>query len=192
MSSVHRWLFGLVVAVATVLIVPSPHVSAGLMTFQEGDSPTGAYEMGATYIRSKGSDGPSANYDDDSDLELIAGTTDGGDVLRAMLEFDISEIPVGNQIDSVSLDLTTLATNAGIGGTQTFNLHAYDLDFNETTATWNNPDVGGTDVAGGTLGDLLNSASFDVTGNGLSVPFSARPRFALLSRLPSRAMGCFA
>ncbi len=67
-----------------------------LTTFQEGVSPTVGYAQDATYIRSGSGDG---NFDDDTDLELIVGTTTSDDVgLRSLLEFDISEIPASSQV----------------------------------------------------------------------------------------------
>jgi len=72
-------------------------VSAEVTSFQEGVLPTGAYTHDATYIRSNDGTG---NFDNDPDLELIVGTTAGGDpdVLRTILEFAVNAIPASAQI----------------------------------------------------------------------------------------------
>jgi len=154
-------------------------VSAEVTSFQEGVLPTGAYTHDGTYIRSNDGTG---NFDNDPDLELIVGTTAGGDpdVLRCMLEFDVSAIPASAQIRSVLLVLTTHSnTGLDLGGTDgnpTFNVYAYGFDIDETTATWNAPGAGDP-TAGGTLGTLLTSASFDVTSTGLAVTFGDTHEF---------------
>lgn len=126
----------------------------------------------AVYIRSGD---PTSNFNGDSDNEVIVGPTTT-DVLRGLLEFDLSSIPATDQIDSVSLGLKTLTATPGIGGTNTFNVHAYDHDFDETTATWNAPGQGDTNP-GGSLGTLLSSVTFDTTAQGLIVTFGDSPEF---------------
>ena len=69
--------------------------------------------------------------------------------------------------------MTTLTTSSGInnvgvqGVLTTFDLHAHPFDIDEATATWNT--LGGGALAGGTLGILFNSTSFDVELLGQSV-----------------------
>ncbi|MBL7218734.1 MAG: DNRLRE domain-containing protein [Phycisphaerae bacterium] len=168
-----------ILVVAGLVLVLAPSAHADIISFQEGVSPTGAYTHDATYIRS-GS--PTDNFDLDEDLELIAGPT-VTDVLRTLLEFDVSTIPASNQIDSASLVLTTCSNGTGgIGGTETFNVHAYNYDIVETVSTWDDPDGDGNDAtgdttAGGTLGTLLTSASFLVTQKGLAVTFGDSSAF---------------
>lgn len=156
------------------LALAAGSTSAATLSFQEGVTPTVAYAMGATYIRSSGA-GAGLNFDGDNDLELIAGPT-VGDVIRTMLEFDVSAIPAADQVDSATLNLTTHATSAGIGGIETFNLHAYNFDLSETTATWNAPGTGDT-TGGGTLGASLGLVNFDVTQSALNVTFGDSPAF---------------
>jgi len=145
--------------------------------FQEGVSPTTVYDQGATYIRS-GTGNTNSNFDADGDFELLVGAIAAGNQLaRGLLEFDLSFIQAATEIDSVSLILTTLASTPGQGNTNTFNVHAYDSDIVETVSTWNDPDGDGGDVsgdatAGGTLGTLLASATFDCTQTDLTVTFS--------------------
>ncbi|MDG0994700.1 MAG: sulfatase-like hydrolase/transferase [Akkermansiaceae bacterium] len=145
-------------ATAAVLLL-SCGLTAHAAAFQEGVS---GYTHGdATYIRDNEA---TTNQDADPDKELIVGLTTTA-TLRGLLEFDVSSISSGDQIDSASLVLTNIG--GGIGGTETFKLYAYDFDIVETAATWNAPDAPGTDdVAGGTLGTLLSSASVDVTSTG--------------------------
>jgi len=171
------------------LFLASVCVSLAYTTsFQQGVSPTTAYDQGATYIRS--GDQADEKLDGDTDLEWIVGTISDPSLARGLLEFDLGLIQAATEIDSVSLILTTHATRTGIGGTQTFNVHAYDYDLVETDSTWNDPDGDGGDVTGdptdgGTLGALLASATFDVTQTGLTVTFtnSAAFRSAVTSAL---------
>lgn len=178
-------LSGLATVVAISLTtIPWYAGAQELATFQEGVSPTAAYAHDATYIRSNPVDG---NFDDDTDLELIVGTTTSDDVgLRSLLEFDIREIPAFSQVDSVSLDLKTHANTGldqgGVEGNPTFNVYAYGFDIDELGSTWNDPDGDGSEttgdtMAGGTLGDLLTSASFDVTATEQWITFADSPEF---------------
>ena len=170
-----------VMVLAMGLLLACACVSHAYTTsFQQGVSPITAYDQGATYIRS----GANANekLDGDTDLEWIVGTIDDPSLARGLLEFDLRFIQAATRIDSVSLILTTHATRNGIGGTQTFNVHAYDYDLVETDSTWNDPDGDGDDVTGdptdgGTLGTLLASATFDVTELGLTVTFTNSAAF---------------
>jgi len=159
--------------------------AATITSFQEGVSPTGAYTHDATYIRSGT---PAGNFDGDTDLELIVGTTApvSNDVLRSLLEFDVSAIPATDQIDSASLVLTTHSNvgidNGGETGNPTFNVYEYDFDIVESVSTWDDPDGngnGGTGdlTDGGTLGTFLTSASFDVTATGQPITFGDSSAF---------------
>jgi hypothetical protein len=147
--------------------------------FQAGISPDAGYGHDATYIRSND---VTFNFNDTG--QLIIGATAGGapDVLRGFLEFDLRILPAGTSISRVMLELTTFST-AGInnvgsaGATSSFNLHAYALDLDETTATWSTPDAAASDVPGGSSGDLLCSASFDVEGTGQTIAFNDSPAF---------------
>ena len=132
---------------------------------------------GAVYIRS-GDNNPAyadTNWNDDSDNEVIVGPTTG-DLLRGLFKFDVSEIPASDQIDSVSLVLTTHSNSPGIGGDNTFNVYAYGSDFDEATATWNAPGAGDT-TPGGTFGTLLSSVTFDTADLALAVTFGDTPEF---------------
>jgi len=147
-------------------------------SFQEGISPTQAYAHEAVYIRSAETN---ANFNGDADREVIAGPTNG-DLLRGLFEFDVGSIPASDQVHSVTLVLTTLSSNPGInsvggpGALTTFNLHAYEFDIDETTATWNAPGTGDS-TAGGTSGTLLSSVAFDVELTGQTITFGDTPAF---------------
>ena len=130
----------------------------------------------ATYIRSRSDyDDYNKNFNDNSQL-IIGPTT--GDKLRALIEFDVSSIPSADQVDSVLFFLTTYSYGEGIndvgapGDISTFNVYNYAYDIDETTATWNAPDVNTNDVPGGTFGTLLSSASVNVEKRGLRMSFS--------------------
>jgi len=138
---------------------------------------SGIGASGAVYIRSGHNNPayPDTNWNDDPDNEVIVGPT-AGDVLRGLFEFDVSDIPASDQIDSVSLVLTTHSSSPGIGGDNTFNAYAYRFDFDEATATWNAPGAGDT-TPGGTFGTLLSSVTFDTTDLALAVTFGDTPEF---------------
>jgi hypothetical protein len=134
------------------------------VNFQEGVSPTAGYNHGAVYIRQTQA---GTNQDSDPDTELIVGFTTNADEMRGLFEYDISSIPASSGINEVSLVLGT--DGNGQSASITINLHEYDFDFDETTATWNAPAPG--DGAGGTLGTLLTSATFDPSGAAGDITF---------------------
>jgi hypothetical protein len=176
-----RNMIGIVV-VAGLVFALAPVAHADIISFQEGVSPTGAYTHDATYIRSRTTPDPGHDDNFDSAGQMIVGTTIE-DVLRSLLEFDVSAIPATDQIDAASLVLTTTQSDIGTGldlggetGNPTFKLYAYGFDIDETTATWIAPGSGDT-TAGGTLGTLLTSANFDVTQTGLAVTFGDSAAF---------------
>ncbi len=152
-------------------------VPPGTTVFQEGVSPTAAYTHDAVHIRSNQ---PTTNQNGAGQI-IIGLAATGNERLRGLFEFDVSAIAASDQIDSVSLDLTTLSSSAGInnvggaGALTTFNVYEYGFDFDETTATWNAPAAG--DVAGGTLGTLLTSASFDVEITDQKITFDDTAAF---------------
>jgi hypothetical protein len=85
---------------AIVLTAAAPHASADSISFQEGVSPTGGYIHDAVYIRESEAD---TNQNGDPDREVIVGFTNDNNELRGLLEFDVSDIPASNTIDSASL-----------------------------------------------------------------------------------------
>ena len=102
--------------------------------------------------------------------QIIVGNNSTDGPLRGLFEYDLSPILTaagGNPfiIDSVSLVLRVTAT-ASTGGVTTYDLHLLgsNLDFNETTVTWNNA----PSVAGGSIGTLLSSVAFDPVVNVLT------------------------
>jgi len=77
--------------------------------------------------------------------------------MRSLFEFDISAIPAGSSITSVSLVLNNWDGWAA-GTNATLDLHEYGFNIDEDSApTWNDPDGLGADAAGGTLGTLVSS-----------------------------------
>ena len=146
-----------------------PEPGAELISFQEGVSPTVAYTQDAVYIRQSE---PTTNQNGDTDQELIVGFTDDNNELRGLLEFDVSDIAASSTIDSAEL---VLQTGGGLSSSITINVYEYDFDFDETTATWNAP-AAGDGTAGGALGTLLASATFNPTVSG-SITFATTAAF---------------
>jgi hypothetical protein len=155
------------------LALAAGSTQAATIIFQEGVSPTVAYTHDAVMIR-QGND----NFDGQP---IIIGRNQGNKLYRGLFEFDISAISATDQIDSVTFDLTTLSGSVGInnvggaGALTTFNVYTHAFDIDETTATWDNP--GGGAPAGGTLGTLLTSASFDVEQTGQTHTFGDSAAF---------------
>jgi len=158
---------GYVILDAVQLVLDTPDARSGTNRFQEGVSPTAAYTHDAVYIRSGD---PSTNLNADVDQELIVGYTTSGEELKTLLEFDVRAIPTSYGINAVSLVLCTEAGTTGQGGDITLNAHGYGFDIDESSATWTAPGSGDS-TAGGTLGPLLTSATFDATAEGLDVTF---------------------
>ena len=127
---------------------------ADTFRFQEGVAPNERYSHDAVYIRRNS---PDTNQDKDLNQELIVGFAKDNEELRSLLEFDVSAIPPSSEIKSVSL---ILQSGGGLGGAITVNVYEYNHDIDESKATWNDPGSG-DGKAGGTLGTLLTSATFD-------------------------------
>jgi hypothetical protein len=159
------------IAIAGACVFSAFAAEATLISFQEGVSPTGAYTQDAVYIRQNEAD---TNQNGDPDQELIVGFTTDNTELRGLLEFDISTIPATDVIDSVSLGLRT---GGGLSSAITINIYEYGSDFDEATATWNAP-APGEAIAGGTLGTLLSSATFNPTVNA-DITFGNSPAFQI-------------
>jgi hypothetical protein len=139
-----------------ILALLATTASAITSSFQEDVSPTAAYTQDAVYIRENQA---TTNQNNDPDFELLVGYTNDDTELRALLEFDIRDIHADDQIDAASL---VLHTGGGLSASITINVYEYDHDFDETTSTWNAPGTG-DGSAGGTLGTLLTSATFNPT-----------------------------
>lgn len=150
----------------------------GTTGFQEGVAPTGAYTHDAVTIRSA-----FATTNQNTSDQVIVGVTAGNETLRGLLEFDISTIAASDDIDSASLTMTVDSGLDDIGADSAdFNLYTYGFDINEAVSDWNDPDGNGVDgtgdtTAGGTLGTLLSSVTFDPTDAGLEVTFADSAAF---------------
>ena len=141
-------------------------VNADISHFQEGVAPDGTYSTGAVTIRS---DLPDANQNG-SDQVLIGRYNNNS--LRGLLEFDLSTIRGAVPINSARLVMTTDAVGIDDGDNSiTIQVYSYSNNVDEATATWNNPGFLDS-TAGGTLGVLLGSATFNPLTSGLSIEFA--------------------
>jgi hypothetical protein len=152
-----------------LMLLLATTANAVTTSFQEEVSLTAAYTQDAVYIRENQA---TTNQNGDPDFELIVGYTNDNTELRGLLEFDIRDIHADDQIDAASL---VLHTGGGLSASITINVYEYDHDFDETTATWNAPGTG-DGTAGGTLGTLLTSATFDPTVSAF-ITFADTPAF---------------
>lgn len=151
--------------VAVIVLLVLAHTGfAATMSFQSGGSPTAGYASGeGVTIRTD-----QAATSQASNTQLIVGEIDADKTLRGLLSFDLSAIKAAAggspvTINSISLVLHT-SSQAGLDNdipTSEFVITSY-LPFDETTATWNDPQgTAGDDVAGGTPGTALGSVTFD-------------------------------
>lgn len=157
---------------AALLLAAVPGIGgATTTTFQEGVAPDSGYVMDAVYIRSG-----QPNQNGDPDQEVLVGFS--GTPFRGLLEFDVSEIPASDIIDSATLFLKTRDTGAGQGTGIQYDLYEYGFDIDETAATWAAPAVSDADPTdGGTLGALLGSVTFDSVNQAAEVTFADSPAF---------------
>ena len=174
---------GFVILDAIQLIYQTPVLAEGLTNaFQEGVSPTSTYAHDAVMIRSRTDNNADDTNQNNAGQIIIGLAASGNEIIRGLMEFDLSTIPDGSVISSVHLEMTTLSILAGIndvgepGDHTTFNVYAHAYDIDETTATWNNP--GGGAPPGGMLGTLLTATGFDVEQTGQSVLFDNTTAFS--------------
>lgn len=142
---------------------PSAH--ADVISFQEGVSPTGAYAAPSTHIRGNDDDGNFA-----SSTQLIVGSNKTSGPLRGLLAFDLSALGTLNPATIDSVELVMHYSSGGFSeiGSLTIDLRTTQA-FDETTATWEDPDGNGNtadDVDGGSLGTIVSSLTFNPTAVG--------------------------
>lgn len=157
-------------------------MAAVTSNFQEGVSPPPpSYIHGCGYIRQNQA---TTNQDNDPDDELLVGYTNDNTEFRGTLEFDLSDIYAGDQIDAASL---VLHTGGGLSASITINVYQYDYEFDETSSTWNLPNTGDA-TAGGTKGSLLSTLVFNPSipsgpGTLITLPSPAAFRSSIASAL---------
>lgn len=110
---------------------------------------------------------PASNYGTLNDIR-VGGNPGARGNLRGALAFDLSHIPAGSTIHSVSLTLNGNLV-VGSGGTYLdFELFSLDGDLVETEATWNRASVGDEwTTPGGDFGGLSLSTLFGQNTTGL-------------------------
>jgi hypothetical protein len=147
--------------VAVSALVISASAGADTIAFQQGVSPSAGYTTGGVTIRS---DVPTTNQNGGAQFDQIIVGRNTTFSLRGLLEFDLSALEAATggaayTINSVTLTLTSF--NAGSLATSAVQydlaLLGTNLDFDEATVTWNNA----PSVAGGTVGDVLSSVSYN-------------------------------
>ncbi len=121
-------------------------------------NPTADAGIRSTFTSNNGSSG-----------EMLAGMVTSADIIRSVLAFDLSSIPAGATIHSVSLRLVTTTTDTGSTATTnlTFNLHQLTQSFTSSGVTWYNregtpsatPTLAAQPNPWSTLGGTFNSAT---------------------------------
>lgn len=137
--------FPLLSALMTAVVSCSQLVSAATIDFQEGAFPDASYDMDANRMRSRHTvDNMDDVSTDGGTTALFAGRIADEDNGRSVLAYDISAIPSGATIDSVTLTLTKRNDdNTGKSEDHTITLHELDGAFvgdGPTSPSWVNRD----------------------------------------------------
>lgn len=109
--------------------------SAAVLQFQEDISPDGACQTTAVYIRSN-SAFPGSNSE--GGALQIGRTATANDFIRSIVGFNLSAIPAGSTINSVTLTISPRHNDAN-SVDQAFAINVYRLasdDFAENTVSW--------------------------------------------------------
>jgi len=86
-------------------------------------------------------------------IGLFAGRTGEGQIVRAVMAFDLRGIPAGSTIEEVSLTLRQTNSNNNIPGARTISLHRLAKDWGEGTSNGNLGEGGGGAGGPATSGD---------------------------------------
>jgi hypothetical protein len=120
-------------AAALVLILASAHLSSAASIVLAPSKDNTIYSENVTYSNGKG-------------INFFAGDNGSGAPRRALLAFDLSAIPAGATIDSVSLQL--YATTVSSSTAQTVSLFRLTSDWGEGTSNAGSPGGNGTPAIG--------------------------------------------
>ncbi|MBN2022207.1 MAG: PEP-CTERM sorting domain-containing protein [Pirellulales bacterium] len=149
---------------ATLLLGWGALASAEMIQFQEDISPTGSYQTTVTYIRSNAAF-PGGNKGADSTWQF-GRTATADDFLRCIAGYDISAIPAGSTINSVTLTISPRMNDTSTSVDQSFpvQLHVLtnDAGLVEGVSEEDDPKTGVTWF----VGDLANQATTTWTTPG--------------------------
>jgi hypothetical protein len=124
------------------LTLSASHAAADVMTFQQGVGPSGTY-AGSTAATIR-SDNPNNNYG--GDVVSIVGKTVAPATIRSVFGFDVSSIPDGATINSVTFRLfTDRADTAGSGDA------VVPLELYQVTGTFSEGAAASTGAANGSV-----------------------------------------
>jgi len=122
---------------------------------------------------------PATNYGDSN--SLLLGRIDGGRA-RALIEFDIGEIPLGATINSATLLIYQGGWYDYSGSVRTVSADRVTLAWHEAVATWNYAPTIGTTVGSVNVGMSTGGYSIDVTDAVREWYTGAAPNYGLLLR----------
>lgn len=129
------------------------------IAFQNGLFPSVAYA--GTIDTKIAAKKPTNNYGNDTKL-----TIDGSPDEAGLFRWDVSAIPVGSTVDSVSIELTVTSSSK-----ETFEVYALEQAWDELAATWqryaNGSNWSGAGATGGTDSDSSVLGSLSATSKGV-------------------------
>jgi hypothetical protein len=158
----RRASIGLGIA-AAALAFSATDAAADVIKFQQGVAPTVGY-IGSDAAMDSANPAVVATAANN----VVIGRTTTPAIRRGVYGFDLSAIPDGATIDSVSFKLVATRTDSGangsVNGQLNLNLVALTNPFNEAEVTWNNRTTANTwTTPGGDLGTTLSSHSDNPT-----------------------------
>jgi len=150
--------------------------SANIIQFREDSLPDGSYQAIAVDLRSTQDPNSVREPNDSMLIGRITKTTEqpGADLGRAVLGFDISSIPSGSTINSITLTLTKRTKDNGSGTSNenhTITIHELvgTVDENNVTGpTWTNRDANASIAWASAGGDFNTTVLSSYTGNAYS------------------------
>jgi len=124
---------------AAWLVFLSCHIGSGsaqaqVFRFQEDLFPTTSYQASATFVREIA---PETNFNNSNFLYI---GNDGAGRVRSLFSFDLSSLPHGLMVTSVTFQLRVSTTDSSSSGSSNvpLEIHFIPGSFSESTVTWNN------------------------------------------------------
>lgn len=166
---------------AVAVSLGSPAIGA-TMSFQEDVTNGGSYQAGAAYIDNNS---PDTVFDNAS--AFVGAITPSTRITRVLLSFDLSSLPAGATVDSVTLNMKARSEDgSSTSEDHSITLHELTTPFVESEATWNSASTGNAWTAAG--GDFDATVLSSVVANpttlaeGDTLAFASSPDLVSLAQ----------